>query len=64
MPFGLLILRCPNTGKEIDTGVSFNRSELARIKPRQLRGMHCPLCGESHGFSFSEAWLKPPSRPE
>jgi hypothetical protein len=47
---------CPKTGREIDAGIETELETLLRIRMNTVR-MRCPLCGERHEWSVSEAQL-------
>ena len=53
---GTLMIRCPRTGDAVSTEIETEPSVFARL-PEVLGRMHCPLCGEEHVWSASEAWL-------
>jgi hypothetical protein len=57
---GLLMLRCVATGRPVHTGVWFDKNELAAVRSKTIKQMHCPLCGDGHGFMFSDAWIEKP----
>ncbi|MEA2984636.1 MAG: hypothetical protein QOD94_890 [Alphaproteobacteria bacterium] len=54
---GVLVLVCPETGGEIDTGVIYGRDDLERVKAAKLV-CKCPSCRKQHVFNFSEAKLR------
>jgi hypothetical protein len=54
---GVLVLVCPETGGEIDTGVVYCRDDLERVKAAKLV-WKCPSCRKQNGFNFSEAKLR------
>ena len=47
----LLMIRCPNTGLEISTGLNVAADSFASL-PDKLVTSNCPLCGSDH------TWLK------
>ena len=53
---GDVVIKCPNTGKEIPTGMSFSRQlwEAAKIEQNQVR---CPACGQTHTWDKKDAKL-------
>lgn len=55
---GILALVCLATGREIGTGVRYSRDDLARVARAKLL-LHCPFCGQTHLFHFSDARLQP-----
>ena len=48
---GVLMVRCPNTCREVSTGIEIDAESLARL-PDKLVASKCPVCGLQH------AWLK------
>ncbi len=56
IPFGVLMLRCNETGGQINSRVNFRSDELMRVRPARLY-VRCPVCGQQHDFWFSDAWL-------
>ena len=47
----VLKVRCPETGREISTGIEIDPESFAAL-PDKLPVSNCPLCGLDH------AWLK------
>jgi hypothetical protein len=62
-----IMVRCPETGKEIPTGIWCDGESFARL-PFIVSHASCPVCGKLHGWSKADAWLSEPelefSRPE
>ena len=48
---GILKVRCPETGREVSTGIEIDPQSFAAL-PDKLPVSNCPLCGLDH------AWLK------
>jgi len=48
---GVLKVRCPETGREVSTGIEIDPQSFAAL-PDKLPASNCPLCGLDH------AWLK------
>jgi hypothetical protein len=48
---GVLKVRCPETGREVSTGIEIGPESFAAL-PDKLPISNCPLCGLDH------AWLK------
>jgi len=48
---GVLMVRCPETGAEVSTGIEIDQESFARL-PDKLASWKCPLCGREH------PWLK------
>jgi hypothetical protein len=57
---GTVMIRCPRTGDAVSTQIETEPSIFARL-PEVAARMYCPLCGEDHVWSASEAWLSEPS---
>jgi len=55
---GVLMLICAMTGQGIDTGVRYQKTDLARATAAKLR-LRCPYCRKYHVFSFADAKLRP-----
>ena len=53
---GALMIRCPNTGQPISTGIETDEYSLKQIEdvPASTR---CPFCGLDHTWWKREAWL-------
>jgi hypothetical protein len=54
--FGVLMLRCKETGGQINSRINFRCDELARARAARMY-VRCPVCGRMHDFRFSDAWL-------
>jgi endogenous inhibitor of DNA gyrase (YacG/DUF329 family) len=48
---GVLKVRCPETGREVSTGIEIDSASFASL-PDKLPVSNCPLCGLDH------IWLK------
>ena len=53
---GVIMVKCPNTGRELSTGVETDRGGFDRL-PDLLTYSRCPLCRLEHGWWKHEAWL-------
>ena len=51
-----LIFVCPNTGQQVDIGVTTEIGTLLRIRSRMVRA-RCPACGQSHEWAVRDAQL-------
>jgi predicted RNA-binding Zn-ribbon protein involved in translation (DUF1610 family) len=51
-----LIFVCPNTGQQVDIGITSEISTLLRIRSEILRGQ-CPACGKAHEWRVRDAIL-------
>jgi hypothetical protein len=60
----ILMVRCPDTGAELSTGIEMDAATFERLPEIQSQ-MTCPACGRSHVWSTREAWLgnPPPAAP-
>ena len=52
-------VRCPNTGRELSTGVEMDAATFERL-PEVRSQISCPVCGLDHDWSRGEAWLGDP----
>lgn len=53
----ILMVRCPNTGQEIATGVETDARGFRQL-PSVLTYSRCPSCGLEHPWWRREAWLR------
>jgi hypothetical protein len=53
----ILLIRCPNTGKPISTGIELAPDAFAAL-PDVLSYLTCPECGLEHPWWTREAWLE------
>jgi hypothetical protein len=51
-----LVFVCPNTRRQVDTGVTTEITTLLRIRSRTVRA-RCAACGETHEWPVRDAWL-------
>lgn len=61
---GTLMIRCPDTGRDISTGFVTDRRSFAAM-PVFFARVLCPLCNTEHEWFAREAWVcegAPPSR--
>jgi endogenous inhibitor of DNA gyrase (YacG/DUF329 family) len=62
---GLLMLKCPTTGREVSSGIHVEEDGLEMLADTVTQAA-CPHCGASHGWSTHAASLAnriEPSRP-
>ena len=61
---GIVMVRCPKTGRELSTGIEMDAATLAQL-PDIRSKIECPLCRVEHIWSTREAWLDnpPPDAP-
>jgi hypothetical protein len=57
---GIVMIRCPTTGREISTGIETDAASFAAV-PDVLAHSPCPWCGLEHAWWKREAWLCEPS---
>jgi hypothetical protein len=55
---GTLTLVCSKTGGQVRSGVIYDQVDLQRAGKARLQ-LHCPHCGVTHLFKFSDARLTP-----
>jgi hypothetical protein len=51
---GILMLRCPTTGRGFDAGVDTNETAFKRMSDT-IRTARCPHCGQGHAWRLSDA---------
>ena len=56
----ILMVRCPNTGRELSTGVEMDATTFAQLPDSHSR-VKCPACGHDHVLSTRDAWLGDPA---
>jgi hypothetical protein len=58
---GMVMVKCPQTGQAIPTGIETDRESFARSAVFFAR-TRCPLCRADHAWFAREAWVDEPSR--
>jgi hypothetical protein len=53
---GVLMIRCPNTKREIATGIQADR-ETFLSKPVFFSDAYCPFCRTTHEWFAKDAWV-------
>lgn len=53
---GEVVIRCPNTGQEVSTGIETDKESFDRLSD-VLSHTHCPVCGLEHSWWKREARL-------
>ena len=53
---GAVMVRCPQTGREIATGMIADR-ESFHATPVFFARVHCPICRTEHEWFAQEAWV-------
>jgi hypothetical protein len=51
----VLMVRCPKTGREFNSGYRTNGGDLAAVPPVFTIRIRCPLCRETHAVRLSDA---------
>jgi hypothetical protein len=51
----VLMVRCPKTGREFNSGYRTNGGDLAAVPPAYTVRIRCPLCKETHAVKLAEA---------
>jgi hypothetical protein len=66
-PMGAVMVRCPQTGRDIPTGLTTDRKSFAAM-PVFFARVYCPICRTEHEWFAKEAWVcdaEPrPQRPQ
>jgi hypothetical protein len=59
---GVVTIRCPNTGRDVTTGIETDEANF-QLFPDVLSRSHCPMCGLDHSWWKREARLLDFSSP-
>jgi hypothetical protein len=51
-----VMIRCPVTGGAVSTAIETDPATFRKL-PAVAGRMHCPACGQDHGWTISSAWL-------
>jgi hypothetical protein len=54
---GVVLIRCPQTGHVIPTGIEADRQSFARA-PVFFSRTFCPLCRTNHEWFAKDAWVR------
>ena len=57
---GVVMVRCPATGRELSTGVEMDAATFERLPDIQSQ-IKCPVCRLDHNWSTRAAWLGNPA---
>ena len=57
---GTVMVKCPDTGRDISTGIVADR-ESFNATPVFFARVYCPLCQVEHEWFAKEAWVCEPS---
>ena len=53
---GAVMVKCPNTGRDIATGMAADRARF-NATPVFFARVYCPLCRTEHEWFAQEAWV-------
>ena len=53
---GVIMIRCPQTGRDISTGVEMDMAEFQRA-PVFFSRVLCPICAREHEWFAQDAWV-------
>jgi hypothetical protein len=54
---GIVMIRCPATGREISTGIEIDRSRF-ECTPVFFARTYCPLCRAEHQWFAKDGWVR------
>ncbi len=57
---GIVMIKCPQTGRAIPTGIKVDR-ERFRCSAVFFARTHCSICQTNHDWFAKEAWVYEPS---
>ncbi|MBV8917884.1 hypothetical protein [Bradyrhizobium sp.] len=60
---GMVMVRCPQTGRAIPTGIKIDRDSFRR-RPVFYSRTHCPACQIDHTWFAQDAWVHEAGRVE
>jgi hypothetical protein len=53
---GAVMIKCPRTGRDIETGMEAERSSFSRM-PVFFSRSYCAYCGINHEWFAKDAWV-------
>ena len=60
---GVVMIKCPKTGREISTGITADRVRF-NSTPVFFASTYCPICRATHEWFAKDAWVyEPTERP-
>lgn len=59
---GVLMIRCPATGREISTGIEAD-PQTFKATPVFFARTFCPICRRQHDWFAQQAWVSEPTQP-
>jgi hypothetical protein len=57
---GMVMVKCPQSGHAIPTGIKTDRESFRR-SPVFFGRTHCPICHTDHAWFVREAWVDEPN---
>lgn len=57
---GMVMVKCPQTGRSIPTGIKTDRESFRR-SPVFFERTHCPICHTDHAWFARDAWVDEPN---
>jgi len=57
---GIVMVKCPQSGRAIPTGIETDRESFQR-SPVFFGRTHCPICRTDHSWFAREAWVDEPN---
>jgi hypothetical protein len=60
---GVVMIKCPKTGREISTGITADRVRF-NATPVFFANTYCPICRTTHEWFAKDAWVCEPSAPQ
>jgi hypothetical protein len=60
---GIVMVKCPQTGRPIPTGIRTDRESFGR-SPVFFGQTRCPICRVHHAWFAGDAWVHEPSARE
>jgi hypothetical protein len=57
---GVVMIKCPKTGREISTGITADRVRF-NATPVFFANTYCPICRTTHEWFAKDAWVCEPS---
>lgn len=60
---GAILIRCPTTNELVPVGIDTDKESFASLPDVEATPIRCPVCGEKHPWSKSDAVLDTTMRP-
>jgi len=58
---GTVLIKCPQTGRAISTGIEVDRRSF-QCSAVFFARTHCPICATNHEWFSGEAWVQEPGK--